>query len=105
MRNTIIRSANRTNQTGDRAEFRRRDRTVTSINHRLAIGVTTVTLRRHLFVERMVKQHNFPVYLLAQRFQLLKVAHADGIGVDSLRRSGDASPESAEHYFLRGPGS
>src|SRR6266576_7020670 len=52
MRNTIVRSADRTNQTGGRAEFRRRDRTVTSINHSLPVGVTTVTLRRHSFVER-----------------------------------------------------
>src|SRR5438034_7038223 len=98
MRNTIVRSPDRTNQTVDRAEFRCCDRTVTSINHGLPIGITTVTLRRHLFVEGMIKQHNFPVYFLArQRFQLLKVAHTDGIGIDSLGRSGDASAESAEH--------
>ena len=106
MRNTIVRPPDRTNQTGGCAELRRRDRTVTSINHRLIIGVTTVALRCHLFVERMIKQHNFPVYFLArQRFQFLKVAHTDGIGIDSLGRSGDASAESAEDYFLRGPGS
>ncbi len=64
-----------------------------------------MTLRRHLFVERMIKQHNFPVHFFArQRFQLLKIAHADGIGIDSLRRSGDASAEGAQHDFLGGAG-
>ena len=64
-----------------------------------------MTLRRHLFVERMIKQHNSPVHFLArQRFQLLKIAHADGIGIDSLRRSGDASPKGAQHDFLGGAG-
>ncbi len=95
---------NTTNQTGGRAEFRRRHRTVTSINHGLPVGFTTMTLRRHLFVERMIKQHNFPVHFLArQRFQLLKVAHADRIGVDSLRRSGNASSQSAKHNLLCRP--
>src|SRR5436309_16008070 len=104
MRNTIVRPPDRTNQTGGCADRRRRDRTVTSINHRLIIGVTTVALRCHLLVERMLKQHNFPVYFLArQRFQLLKVADTDGIRIDSLRRSSDASAEAAEHYLLRGP--
>src|SRR5882757_303742 len=51
MRNTIVRSADRTNQTGGRAEFLRRHRTVTSINLRLPVGFTPMTLRRHLFVE------------------------------------------------------
>src|SRR5882724_3018459 len=51
MRNTIVRSANRTNQTGGRTEFRRRHWTVTSINHGLPVGFTTMTLRRNFFIE------------------------------------------------------
>src|SRR6266576_6468370 len=59
MWNTIVRSADRTNQTGGRAEFRRRHGPITSINHGLPVGFTTMTLRRHLFVERMIKQHKW----------------------------------------------
>src|SRR5207248_7855568 len=36
------------------------------------------------------------------RFQVLKIAHANGIGGDSLGWSSNASAESTEHYFLRG---
>src|SRR5947199_10690884 len=43
--------------------------------------------------------------LARRRFKFLIVANTDGIGLDSLGRSGGASAESAEDYFLRGPGS
>src|SRR6266403_5391976 len=47
MRNTIVRYADRTNQTGGRAEFRRRHGPITSITLGLPVGYTTMTLRRH----------------------------------------------------------
>src|SRR2546430_15318826 len=46
MRNTIVRSADRTNQTGGRAEPPRGHRPITSIKHGLPIGLTSMALCR-----------------------------------------------------------
>ena len=67
MRDPVLGSADGTNQTGGGAEAGGGDRAITSIDDGLAIGVARPTLRGHLFVESMIKQHDFSAHLVARQ--------------------------------------
>src|SRR5689334_19587559 len=67
MRYSVLLSADRTNQTRDGAELGRRNRAVTSIDDGLAVGLAGVTLRSHLFVERMIKEDNFSAHFFRRQ--------------------------------------
>ena len=102
MRDSIIRAANRSNQTRARTEPRCRDRTSPTVKNSLFIRCAAAAFGGHLFIEGIIEQNNFARDFFArQRFQLIQISYGDHVLGNSIRRRRDASAKCAQNNLLR----
>ena len=106
MRQTIVRSANRSHQSRNRPQLGCVLRPFCTIGNSFSVRFQSETGRRLSFIEQLIEEHNFPRDLLpTQGGELIEVIDDDHFRRDSSGRGWNCAAESGHHNFLGCAGS